>query len=117
MPFEHFLEHRNHASASCSPQRRTSTTIAAEASVNTCPSTSIWDSFVADIPSHVFPLVTDILNDRETHNDEELEQSLLEDLADETLVNNQGLARKDPLFIGALALLVLAVLLELTGVQ
>jgi hypothetical protein len=63
------------------------------------------------------PLVPGILNDRATHNDEELEQSLLEDLADETLVNNQGLARKDPLFIGALALLVLAVLLELAGVQ
>ena len=63
------------------------------------------------------PLVTDILNDRATRDDEELEQSLLEDLADETLVNNQGLARKDPLFIRALAFLVLAVLLELAGVQ
>ena len=63
------------------------------------------------------PLVTDILDDRETRDDHELERSLLEDLADETLVNNQGLARKDPLFIGALALLVLAVLLELAGVQ
>jgi len=63
------------------------------------------------------PLVTEILNDRDTHNDKELEQSLLEDLADETLVNNQGLARKDPLFASALTLLVLAVLLELAGVQ
>jgi hypothetical protein len=63
------------------------------------------------------PLVTDILNDRERSDDEELEQSLLEDLADETLVNNQVLARKDPLFTGALTLLVLAVLLELAGVQ
>ncbi len=33
------------------------------------------------------PLVADILNDRERSDDEELEQSLLEDLADETLVN------------------------------
>jgi hypothetical protein len=63
------------------------------------------------------PLVTDILNDRETRDDEELEQSLLEDLADETLVNNRALARKDPLLTWALALLVLAVLLELAGVQ
>lgn len=63
------------------------------------------------------PLVADILNDRQWIDDEDLEQSLLEDLADETLVNNRGLARKDPLFIGALALLVLAVLLELAGVQ
>jgi len=38
-------------------------------------------------------------------------------LADETLVNNRGLARKDPLFARALALLVLAVALELVGVQ
>ena len=63
------------------------------------------------------PLVTDILIDRECSNDEELEQSLLEDLADETLVNNQALARKDPALTGALTLLVLAVLLELAGVQ
>jgi hypothetical protein len=63
------------------------------------------------------PLVTDILNDRECSDDGELEQSLLEDLADETLVNDQALARKDPLFTGALTLLVLAVLLELAGVQ
>jgi hypothetical protein len=47
--------------------------------------------------------------------DEDLEQLLLEDLADETLVNNQALARKDPLFISALALLVLAIVVELTG--
>jgi hypothetical protein len=61
------------------------------------------------------PLVTDILHDRESSDDEELEQLLLEDLADETLVNNQALARKDPLFISALALLVLAIVVELTG--
>jgi hypothetical protein len=61
------------------------------------------------------PLVTDILSDVKYSDDKELEQSLLEDLADETLVNNQGLARKDPLFICALALLVLAILVELAG--
>ncbi len=61
------------------------------------------------------PLVTDILNNREHSDDEELEQSLLEDLADETLVNNQGLARKDPLLTWALALLVLAIVVELAG--
>jgi hypothetical protein len=63
------------------------------------------------------PPVTDLLDAREALDDEELEQSLLEDLADETLVNNQGLARKDPLFTWALTFLVLAVLLELAGVQ
>lgn len=61
------------------------------------------------------PLVTDILNDRDRSNDEELERSMLEDLATETLANVQALARKDPLFIGALTLLVLAILVELAG--
>jgi hypothetical protein len=63
------------------------------------------------------PPVTELLDVRGTRDNEEIEQSLLEDLADETLVNNQALARKDPLFTEALALLVLAVLLELAGVQ
>ena len=61
--------------------------------------------------------MTELLDARGTRDDEEIEQSLLEDLANETLVNNQALARKDPLFTRALALLVLAVLLELAGVQ
>jgi hypothetical protein len=63
------------------------------------------------------PLVTDMLDAREVRDDENLEESLLDDLARETLVNNQALARKDPLMTSALALLVLAVLLELGGVQ
>jgi len=45
--------HRDHVSASCSPQRRTSTMIATEASVNTRPSSSTWGSLVAAILSHV----------------------------------------------------------------
>ena len=61
------------------------------------------------------PLVTDILDDRDRSDDEELEQSLLEDLATETRANEQALASKDPLFIGALSLLVLAVIIELAG--
>jgi hypothetical protein len=61
------------------------------------------------------PLVIVLLNDRENRDDKELEQSLLEDLADETLVNNQGLARKDPLFISALTFLVLAIIVEVAG--
>jgi hypothetical protein len=46
-----------------------------------------------------------------------LEDILLKDLATETLANEQALARKDPLITRAVALLVIAVLLELAGVQ
>jgi hypothetical protein len=63
------------------------------------------------------PLVTDMLDARETRNDEDLEATLLKDLAMETLANEQALARKDPLLARAVALLVLAVVLELAGVQ
>jgi hypothetical protein len=63
------------------------------------------------------PLVTDMLDDRETRDDEELEESLLEDLATHTFNNEQALARKDPLLARALTLLVLAIVLELAGVQ
>jgi hypothetical protein len=63
------------------------------------------------------PPVRELLDARRTRDDEEIEQSLIENLADETLVNNQSLAHKDPLFARALALLVLAILLELAGIQ
>jgi hypothetical protein len=63
------------------------------------------------------PLVTDMLDARARNDDAFLEAVLLEDLAAETLANNQALARKDPLLAWAVALLVLAVVLELAGVQ
>ena len=58
-----------------------------------------------------------MLDARRTYDDEELEQALLKDLARETATNNRGLARKDPLFFTAVTLLVLAIMLELVGVQ
>jgi len=65
----------------------------------------------------VGPLVSDMLDARETRDDEDLEGTLLKDFATETLANEQALARKDPLLARAVALLVLAVILELAGVQ
>jgi hypothetical protein len=58
-----------------------------------------------------------MLDARETRDDEDLEGTLLKDFATETLANEQALARKDPLLARAVALLVLAVILELAGVQ
>jgi hypothetical protein len=63
------------------------------------------------------PFVGDMV-DAHSHNDDTyLEDVLLKDLATETLANNQALARKDPLLARAVALLVIAILLELVGVQ
>jgi len=63
------------------------------------------------------PFVADMLDARETRNDEDLEEKLLRDLATETLANEQALTRKDPLLAAAVTLLVLAIALELAGVQ
>ena len=49
--------------------------------------------------------------------DKTIEEGLLKDLAAETAANKQALARKDPLFFAAVTLLVLAIALELAGVQ
>jgi hypothetical protein len=46
-----------------------------------------------------------------------VEGNLLEDLAAETFANARALARKDPLLAGAVMLLVLAIVLELAGLQ
>ncbi len=46
-------------------------------------------------------------------NDETIEEWLLEDLASESLSNERAIARKDPLLVGAVTLLVLAIALEL----
>lgn len=61
------------------------------------------------------PLVADMLDARETRDDEDLEETLLKDLAAETLANEQALARKDPLIAVAVALLLLAIAIELAG--
>ena len=58
-----------------------------------------------------------MLDAPEARDDEDLEQTLLEDLAVETSANEQALARKDPLLARAVTLLVLTIALELIGVQ
>lgn len=63
------------------------------------------------------PLVADMLDARASNDDAYLEGLLLEDLAAETLANEQAIARKDRLLAWAVVLLVLAIALELAGVQ
>jgi hypothetical protein len=50
---------------------------------------------------------------RETQDDNELESSLLEGLAEDVQINDEALVRKAPLFNRALTFLVLAILVEL----
>jgi hypothetical protein len=63
------------------------------------------------------PLVAGMLDARARNDDTCLEDVLLEDLATETLANEQALARKDPLIAWAVAPLILAIALDLAGVQ
>ena len=63
------------------------------------------------------PLVADMLDARASSDDAYLEDVLLEDLAAETLANEQALSRKDPMIAWAVALLLLAIVLDLAGVQ
>lgn len=63
------------------------------------------------------PPLVNMLDARANDDDETIEEDLLEDLATETFANDQALARKYPLFFAAVTLLVLAIALELTGVQ
>jgi hypothetical protein len=51
----------------------------------------------------------------QTQDDNELEESLLEDLAGDIEINDQALAGKVPFFDRALTLLVLAIIFELAG--
>ncbi len=67
--------------------------------------------------AQIGPPVAGLLDARTTDDDETIEEWLLEDLASESLANERALARKDPLLVGAVTLLVLAIALELTGVQ
>jgi hypothetical protein len=61
------------------------------------------------------PLVVDMLDARASNDDAYLEEVLLEDLAAETLANEQALSRKDPMITWAVALLLLAIVIELLG--
>jgi hypothetical protein len=60
--------------------------------------------------------MTEMLDARACNDDKTIEGNLLEDLAAETLANEQALARKDPLLAWAVALLVFAIMLELAGI-
>ena len=61
------------------------------------------------------PSIARLREERATHDEHELTESLLEDLAEDVHANDHALARKDPLFNGALTLLVLAILIDLAG--
>ena len=61
------------------------------------------------------PSVAAMRQARKTQGDNELEESLLEDLAEDLHTNDQALARKLPLFARAQTLLVLAIVVELAG--
>jgi hypothetical protein len=56
-----------------------------------------------------------MLDDREGNDDETIEENLLKDLADDVQINERTLARKDPMIAVAVALLVLAIMIELAG--
>jgi hypothetical protein len=61
------------------------------------------------------PSVTEMLEARAYNDDETVEENLLKDLADDIQINEQTLARKDPMIAWAVALLVLAIVVELAG--
>jgi hypothetical protein len=61
------------------------------------------------------PSIVDIHDARDTQDDRGLEALLFEGLAEDVRSNAQALARKALLFNGALAFLVLAIIVELVG--
>jgi hypothetical protein len=61
------------------------------------------------------PVIEAIHEARKTQDDDELEESLREDLAEDIQTNDQALVRKARLFNGALTFLVLAIVVELAG--
>jgi hypothetical protein len=63
--------------------------------------------------AQIGPPVVGLLEARIGNDDETIEEWLLEDLASESFSNERALARKDPLLVGAVTLLVLAIALEL----
>jgi hypothetical protein len=63
------------------------------------------------------PSVLEMLVAREGNDDKSIEDDLLKYLAEDVQINERTLARKDRLLAWAVALLVLAIVLELAGVQ
>jgi hypothetical protein len=61
------------------------------------------------------PLIDDVLEASETREDDELERSLLRDLATDMRINRRMLARKGPLVDRAQTFLVAAILVGLVG--
>lgn len=61
------------------------------------------------------PPVARLRLDRETHDEQRLRESMLEDLASGVLANKRDVARKAAMFDRALAPLVLAILIEIAG--
>ncbi len=61
------------------------------------------------------PVIEAIHEARKIQDDNELEESLREDLAEDVHTNDQALVRKARLFNGALTFLVLAIVIELVG--
>jgi hypothetical protein len=61
------------------------------------------------------PSVADTIAVRQTEDDRRLEDSFLTELAEDLSANERALARKAPLFNAALALLLLALFIDLTG--
>jgi hypothetical protein len=61
------------------------------------------------------PLVAEILEARQASDDDAIEGQLLDDLAHETLANENALARKDPLITSAVTCLILGIVVELAA--
>jgi hypothetical protein len=61
------------------------------------------------------PLVAEILKARWANDDDTIEEQLLDDLAHETLANENALARKDPLMTSAVTCLILGIVIELAA--
>lgn len=61
------------------------------------------------------PSIAAIRKARKHKDDDELQESLLDDLEADIEINEQALARKGPLFDRALTVLVLAIVIELAG--
>jgi hypothetical protein len=61
------------------------------------------------------PLVAEILKARRANDDDTIEEQLLDDLAHETLTNENALVRKDPLMTSAVTYLTLGIVVELAA--
>jgi len=61
------------------------------------------------------PLVVEILEARGANADDTIEEQLLDDLAHETLANENALVRKDPLITSAITCLLFGIVLELAA--